>query len=165
MGRLIKKKSRQFILSEIILYRKNSEIFGVLQKHIFMTFDWPNWLYLVEGILKKQGKKLYNWKLRARLDPPQVNADKEAQEISELFQVTAGWKRKNKTLKQLKEFYNLKPYDQTTEQLCILGSVTPGIALNTLTGFYYFQIRNFSQCDCKYLSINRFYFHYSTRQS
>lgn len=46
--------------------------------------------YLVEGVLKKQRKKLYNWKLRTGLDPPQMNTDKQAQEVGELFQVTAG---------------------------------------------------------------------------
>lgn len=46
--------------------------------------------YLVEGVLKKQCKKLYNWKLRTGLDPPQMNTDKQAQKICELFQVTAG---------------------------------------------------------------------------
>lgn len=46
--------------------------------------------YLVEGVLKKQRKKLYNWKLRTGLNPPQMNTDKQAQKIGELFQVTAG---------------------------------------------------------------------------
>lgn len=46
--------------------------------------------YLVEGVLEKQCKKLYNWKLRTGLNPPQMNTDKQAQKIGKLFQVTAG---------------------------------------------------------------------------
>lgn len=46
--------------------------------------------YLVEGVLKKQGEKLYNWKLRTGLNPPQMNTDKQAQEIGEFLQVTGG---------------------------------------------------------------------------
>lgn len=46
--------------------------------------------YLVEGVLKKQGEKLYDWKLRTGLNPPQMNTDKQAQEIGELLQVTGG---------------------------------------------------------------------------
>lgn len=45
--------------------------------------------YLVECVLKKQSKKLNNWKLRTGFNPPQMNTDEQAQKIGELFQVTA----------------------------------------------------------------------------
>lgn len=64
------------------------------KKTAFVTLNWQKGHYLVEGVLKKQGKKLNNWKLRTGLNPPQVNTDKQAQKICELFQVTARWKRK-----------------------------------------------------------------------
>lgn len=56
--------------------------------------------YLVEGVLEKQGEKLYNWKLRTGLNPPQMNTDKQAQEIGEFLQVTGG---------------------ETDQQRCVLG--------------------------------------------
>lgn len=46
--------------------------------------------YLVEGVLKKQGEKLHDWKLRTGLNPPQMNTDKQPQEIGEFLQVTGG---------------------------------------------------------------------------
>lgn len=57
--------------------------------------DWEN-AYLVEGVLEEQGKKFYNWKLRTRLNPPQVNTDEQTQEICELFQVAVRQKEKKK---------------------------------------------------------------------
>lgn len=46
-------------------------------------------MYLVKCVLKKQRKKLNNWKLGTGFNPPQMNTDEQAQKIGELFQVTA----------------------------------------------------------------------------
>lgn len=62
--------------------------------------DWQNDHYLVEGVFEKQTKKLYDRKLGARLDPSQVNTDKQAQKICKLFQVTVELKKNKKTLKR-----------------------------------------------------------------
>lgn len=69
-----------------------NNLWCILHKQITVQ---PNDNYLVEGVLEKQGKKLYNWKLRTRLNPPQVDTDKQAQKICELFLVTAGRKRQH----------------------------------------------------------------------
>lgn len=75
---------------QVISCRKHVEMnYFILHKHLSSV-----WCYLVKGVFEKQSKKLYNWKLRTGLYSPQVNTDKQAQKIGELFQVAAGWKCK-----------------------------------------------------------------------
>lgn len=78
MSGLNKKNKTNSDLSELIL-----------QESFEKQTSGINDNYLVESVLEKQGEKLYDWKLRTGLDPPQVNADKQPQEVCELLQVTA----------------------------------------------------------------------------
>lgn len=57
--------------------------------------QWSRAGYLVKGIFKEQLQELHNWELGVGLDPPQVDADKEPQEVCELLHI-AGDKDKSR---------------------------------------------------------------------
>lgn len=41
----------------------------------------------MKGVLEEKAEELYHWELRVGLDPPQMHADKQAQEVRELLHI------------------------------------------------------------------------------